>query len=205
MGELGAFCVIKPHPLSRVPEPVNMDNLAVVTTTSISQLGSSLYELLAHADLLVTDHSSVWVDFLLTGRPIVFAISDLRDYADTRGFYFPDVERLLPGPLVTHVDQLGAAVADLVAGRDDWSAALRRPAPPSPAPRRAQRRRVADLDHRAGPGRTVGAAGVDGAEGAWTRRSGRTRNPRTEASERSGTAGRSGHALERALGCGEGC
>ena len=125
MGELGAFCVIKPHPLSRVPEPVTMDNLAVVTTTSISQLGSSLYELLAHADLLVTDHSSVWVDFLLTGRPIVFAISDLSDYADTRGFYFADVEELLPGPLVTHVDQLGAAVADLVAGRDDWSAARR--------------------------------------------------------------------------------
>lgn len=102
-------------------DPVTLDNVAVVTTPSISQRGSSLYELLAHADLLITDHSSVWVDFLLTGRPIVFAISDLADYADSRGFYFPDVTDLLPGPLVTDVDQLRTALADLVAGRDAWS------------------------------------------------------------------------------------
>ncbi len=122
MGALGAFCVIKPHPLAEVPETASRDNVAVMTTSSIEQLGSSLYELLAHADLLITDHSSVWVDFLLTGRPIVFAISDLSEYADSRGFYFPDVEGLLPGPLVTHVDELGAVVGELLAGRDDWSA-----------------------------------------------------------------------------------
>ena len=53
-------------------------------------------ELLSVTDILVTDYSSIYFDFLATGRPVLFYIPDLEEYEDTRGFYLPLNE--LPGP-----------------------------------------------------------------------------------------------------------
>lgn len=46
-------------------------------------------ELMAAADILVTDYSSVIFDWYLTGRPVVYFLSDHGRYEDERGTYFP--------------------------------------------------------------------------------------------------------------------
>ncbi len=52
------------------------------------------------ADMLVTDYSSVFFDFAILRRPIIFFVYDLEEYRDKlRGFYF-DFEQKAPGPLV---------------------------------------------------------------------------------------------------------
>ncbi len=52
------------------------------------------------SDILVTDYSSVFFDYVLLRKPIVFYMYDLEKYKnETRGFYF-DVEKELPGPIV---------------------------------------------------------------------------------------------------------
>ncbi|CCJ66180.1 CDP-glycerol glycerophosphotransferase family protein [Leuconostoc falkenbergense] len=53
-------------------------------------------ELLAEADLLVTDFSSIFFDFLITDKPIVFFNEDSESYRKERGYYFP--LESLPGP-----------------------------------------------------------------------------------------------------------
>jgi CDP-glycerol glycerophosphotransferase len=53
-------------------------------------------EVLAVTDVLVTDYSSVFFDFLDTGRPILFFTPDREDYSETRGLYLAPEE--LPGP-----------------------------------------------------------------------------------------------------------
>ena len=53
-------------------------------------------ELLAATDVLVSDYSSIFFDFLLTDRPIIFYIPDLESYREYRGVYFGLHE--LPGP-----------------------------------------------------------------------------------------------------------
>lgn len=58
-----------------------------------------IQDLLVVADVLVTDYSSVYFDYLNLQRPIVFFAPDLDDYRDVlRGFYL-DYERDLPGPI----------------------------------------------------------------------------------------------------------
>lgn len=52
-------------------------------------------ELLALADILVTDYSSIFFDFLVTGRPIVHYLHDYRTYKAARGLTLPLEE--LPG------------------------------------------------------------------------------------------------------------
>ncbi len=53
-------------------------------------------ELLSVTDVLVSDYSSIFFDFLLTDRPVIFYIPDIDSYREYRGVYFGLHE--LPGP-----------------------------------------------------------------------------------------------------------
>lgn len=53
-------------------------------------------EILPLADVLISDYSSIYFDYLYFERPILFYIPDLADYKNYRGLYFPLEE--LPGP-----------------------------------------------------------------------------------------------------------
>jgi CDP-glycerol glycerophosphotransferase len=54
---------------------------------------------------LVTDYSSIFFDYLATGRPIVFYTPDADDYEEGRGTYFAPEE--LPGPVVADATEAG--------------------------------------------------------------------------------------------------
>ncbi|AGL21012.1 glycosyltransferase [Actinoplanes sp. N902-109] len=70
-------------------------------------------DLLAAADILITDYSSVMFDFAATGRPMLFFTYDLAHYRDElRGFYF-DFEAEAPGPLLATSAEVVAAVRDI--------------------------------------------------------------------------------------------
>lgn len=63
-------------------------------------------ELLAIADALITDYSSVFYDYSILRRPIVFYTHDLDSYEFTsRGFYW-DFRRFNPWPIVRTTDEL---------------------------------------------------------------------------------------------------
>ena len=53
-------------------------------------------ELLKHTDILVTDYSSIYIDFLLLDRPIIFFCHDLEQYKATNGLLF-DYNSVTPG------------------------------------------------------------------------------------------------------------
>ncbi|MGO4300753.1 CDP-glycerol glycerophosphotransferase family protein [Leifsonia sp. RAF41] len=60
---------------------------------------------LGASDILISDYSSIFFDFLQTGRPIVFFTPDLADYAGTRGLYFEPEE--WPGPVLMSAREVG--------------------------------------------------------------------------------------------------
>ena len=63
---------------------------------NISNIGIDTQELLFITDILITDYSSCFVDFLLRGNPIIFYVYDLEEYTKTQGFYY-DYEEVTPG------------------------------------------------------------------------------------------------------------
>ncbi len=70
-------------------------------------------DLILSADVAVLDYSSLRFDFSLTGRPMVFLVPDLADYAGgVRGFLY-DYAESAPGPLLDSTDQVVAALRDL--------------------------------------------------------------------------------------------
>jgi len=62
------------------------------------------------SDLLITDYSSVFFDYSILNRPIIFFMYDLEKYRDQlRGFYF-DIEQDAPGPIAETEEELFSAI-----------------------------------------------------------------------------------------------
>jgi len=60
--------------------------------------------LLGGTDILISDYSSIFFDFLVTGRPILFFIPDLEEYKTNRGLYISVDD--LPGPTTKSAVQI---------------------------------------------------------------------------------------------------
>lgn len=75
-------------------------------------------ELLSATEVLITDYSSIFFDFLPTRRPILFYMYDRDDYEKDRGFYF-DLNDL-PGPLCESFEEIVHSIAHLAKVQADY-------------------------------------------------------------------------------------
>ncbi|MFK7940773.1 MAG: CDP-glycerol glycerophosphotransferase family protein [Roseovarius sp.] len=87
-----------------------------------------------HADMLLTDYSSCFIDFMLTGRPMASFAFDQYSYANTQRGMFYDQEMVFPGPVCTDFASLMDGLETLL---DD----------PTPAERQAYEWKV-DFFHK---------------------------------------------------------
>jgi CDP-glycerol glycerophosphotransferase len=109
-----AVVLFRAHPLVYGAAPATADGFVRDVRDHPDATG-----LLAAADVLVTDYSSLLFDFAVTGRPAVFFAYDLD--VQRGGFTF-DYEARVPGPLVRTSEELAEALADpeaLAAGHAD--------------------------------------------------------------------------------------
>ena len=68
------------------------------------------------SDVLITDYSSVFFDYAILYRPIIFFMYDLEKYRDQlRGFYI-NIEEEAPGSIVQTEDELFQAIRDMEIG-----------------------------------------------------------------------------------------
>ena len=111
----GLQLVVKAHPMDA--DRRSTPGAVSVAESELVAAGVSLYELLGQSAGLVTDYSSVWVDYLLLDRPIAFWIPDRASYG--RGLVPPDVLDWLPGESADlSVDPFRDFLTDLDAGGD---------------------------------------------------------------------------------------
>lgn len=65
-----------------------------------------VYSFIKHTDVLITDYSSIYFDYLLSEKPIIFFPYDLNYYKNKdRGLIF-DYEEFTPGPKVNNIEKL---------------------------------------------------------------------------------------------------
>ncbi|WP_439437663.1 CDP-glycerol glycerophosphotransferase family protein [Salinivibrio costicola] len=80
-----------------------------------SQDISDINPVLGGFDLVITDYSSIYIDFLLTEKPVMFLPYDYNEYESTIGFSI-DYEKLTPGPkpnsLVAFLSELETLLTD---------------------------------------------------------------------------------------------
>lgn len=120
--EKGYLLLIKPHPMDVIctMELKNSENIRVVTNTRLYEKDVDLYELLGQMDGLITDYSSVYVDYLILGRPVAFLCSDLKAYEESRGFCFPDILSLMPGTRIYDKEGFFRYLDNMDQCNDEW-------------------------------------------------------------------------------------
>jgi len=72
-----------------------------------------------HADLLLTDYSSCFIDFMLTGRPMASFAFDQSSYAHSQRGLFYDQKMVFPGPVCTNFTDLMAGLETLLIPRSE--------------------------------------------------------------------------------------
>jgi CDP-glycerol glycerophosphotransferase (TagB/SpsB family) len=98
--------IFKPHENltnlfeKKLAKNINLDNIFFVKSNT------DIYPDLCLFDLLITDYSSIFTDFLLLDKPIIFFPYDIEKYKNKdRSFYF-DYNKFTPGPKAYDFDQL---------------------------------------------------------------------------------------------------
>jgi len=74
-------------------------------------------QILARSDCLITDYSSIYHDYLLLDRPIIFLPYDYDEFKLDQGFAY-DYFKYLPGETVSTVDSLLDQIDKIIAGKD---------------------------------------------------------------------------------------
>lgn len=118
----GVHVLVKLHPRDRGQFPDDLQALRLLTEDELAQHGLTVYTALPAFDGLITDMSSVWVDYLLLDRPIIFAFPDIADYRRGRGLNLEPYEDWVPGPFARSIEELITALAELTSGTDPGAA-----------------------------------------------------------------------------------
>jgi CDP-glycerol glycerophosphotransferase (TagB/SpsB family) len=104
---LNAIFYIKAHPNA------GLDNFQLDHYDHIKVIPSAIdpYPLMNYVDTLVTDYSSIYIDFLLVNKPIIFFAFDLENYQATcRDMYF-EYDQVTPGQRALKFNELLLALA----------------------------------------------------------------------------------------------
>ncbi len=110
-----SILVIKLHPYTPFKEKGKFRSIVFIKQSS------DFYPLLSLLDLLITDYSSIYLDFIILGKPVVFYAYDLEEYKKrNRDLYF-DYERFTPGEKATDFQSLLRILGEFLAeGKDTY-------------------------------------------------------------------------------------
>ncbi len=106
---------ISPHPASSFDQDLSdCDNIELLNT------GGDLYPFFRECDVLVTDYSGVFYDFLLLDRPVLFYAPDLSAYLNDRELYF-EYETHVPGVIATDPSEFADSIENILREDDCYS------------------------------------------------------------------------------------
>lgn len=99
LSENNLVWINKLHPIeaNTVKSGTENSRMAQLTNDFLEEHQADLYHYLNQADMLITDYSSVYFDFILTKKPIVFITNTLADYESKRGFLLEPYVEFTPG------------------------------------------------------------------------------------------------------------
>ena len=123
---------IKPHPMTIQVDSNEWSHLKIIHDSWLTGHELTLYETIGASDILITDISSVMIDYLLADKPIIHAFPDIEEYRDSRGFSVEPIEDFFAGEVVNNQEELLKALDMELSGTD---------------PHAKKRRAIRDLSH----------------------------------------------------------
>lgn len=97
--------ILKPHPnnnnlWNKLFKELRLENIILLTEEYLIKNKLEFYEILGLSNILITDYSSVYIDYLLTDKPIIFIPTDIDQYRKNRNLLLEPYIFWTPGPKV---------------------------------------------------------------------------------------------------------
>ena len=105
-----SLLIVKLHPMDALQQ-VNFSAFKNLIIIKPQEFHEQLYPLMGACDYLLTDYSSVWVDYSILQRPIGFVMNDITQYKGSRGFTIANLDTKLPGTVIDSYEKLVAFIA----------------------------------------------------------------------------------------------
>ena len=121
---LNVLLMVKIHHLQAEKEVFNQhfENIMFVQDDELIDKDIQLYEMLGKTDALITDVSSVYVDYMLLNKPMGFILTDFKGYQNSRGVLFDNLLDLLPGQFIYTMDDMKQFLQNVCDGVDKFEA-----------------------------------------------------------------------------------
>ena len=111
--DLGYALLVKPHPFEE--EKYKDLNACIIDNAYLVKNELSTNDLLAVADVLISDYCSLIIDFLITSKPLVIFAPDGQVFSEKRGFLFP-IFKFLKNVEVNSVNDVPAVLESQLNG-----------------------------------------------------------------------------------------
>lgn len=115
--------LLKLHPFEEKSlKGVNLgSNIKSITADSLIKLKVDINHILSFVDILISDYSSIFYDFLVLNKPIIFLVPDFSNYCNARGgFVLEPFESWSPGEKVFSQIGLINEIKVLLSGKDNY-------------------------------------------------------------------------------------
>lgn len=107
--------VVKKHPAEiNNFSNINSSNIVVLNEEEMKRKDITIYEILNAADLLIADYSSVYVEFLMLEKPVLFFHKDIDEYKKNRGLILEKTNIWFPGPKVLNFNDFSNEIIKLL-------------------------------------------------------------------------------------------
>jgi|SRR5690625_361114 len=118
------LCIVKPHPFSvQDGLPENLSNIYFINDQWLWTQKITLYHILACSDVLISDVSSIIIDYLLIDKPVICLSADFEQYKKDRGFVFENMEEWMPTQILKTQEEFFKSLnIVLETGQDEFSA-----------------------------------------------------------------------------------
>lgn len=95
-----------------------LTNIVYIQDDDLFDNDVQLYEFIHYSDALISDYSSVSVDYVLMDKPIGFALDDYEAYTISRGWVFDNPLDYMPGNHMYTMDDLKQFILEVCNGQD---------------------------------------------------------------------------------------
>ncbi len=120
LNKYNILLIIKSHPMEDLAalDLENRNNIMLLTNRDLDNRKIKLYSLIKETDALITDISSVYVDYLMLDKPIGFTVNDV---IGRNNFLFEDPLSFMPGMHIKSFSDYISFIYSIIRGKDEYS------------------------------------------------------------------------------------
>ena len=120
--DLHVVLLVKLHPFQKEYDiPFTKFNyIKEIDNSVFDNADIPMYRFIGLTDALISDYSSVAVDYLIVNRPMAFTLDDFEEYRSNRGFVFDDPRAYMPGHHLYSFQDLKGFLTDVAVGKDEY-------------------------------------------------------------------------------------